>query len=178
VAKRGRKVPKTASGMKLRTMNDISAAAAVQLFHACMVLDDCDPMSLYAPIPEAFPTDIAARDFLECLNLYREMWSEGEASAAGVFGLTDTQREELVDVARTYTDEELKKVLTPRLLEVLNLLKEDLGRGNQEISSALGISVKTVKVHLTEMFKRLKVRNRVEAVNVTTPLLQTGPKKP
>jgi two-component system, NarL family, nitrate/nitrite response regulator NarL len=51
--------------------------------------------------------------------------------------------------------------LTSRQIDVLRLLRE--GRSNKEIGRKLGLSEKTVKVHVTALFKALKVANRIQA---------------
>ena len=51
--------------------------------------------------------------------------------------------------------------LTTRELEVLRLLVA--GRSNPEIANALYISRRTVTTHLTNLFTKLGVSNRVEA---------------
>ena len=51
--------------------------------------------------------------------------------------------------------------LTSRQIDVLRLLCE--GRSNKEIGRTLGVSQKTVKVHVTAIFKALNVANRVQA---------------
>jgi DNA-binding NarL/FixJ family response regulator len=52
--------------------------------------------------------------------------------------------------------------LTLRQLEVLKLLGE--GRSNKEISAALAIADRTVRAHLTELFRALKVTSRTQAI--------------
>jgi LuxR family maltose regulon positive regulatory protein len=52
--------------------------------------------------------------------------------------------------------------LTPRELDVLNLMRER--RSDKEIASALGISVGTVKRHSANLFAKLNVNRRWEAV--------------
>lgn len=52
--------------------------------------------------------------------------------------------------------------LSPRQREVLDGVAA--GRSNKEIAASLGVSPGTVKVHLREIFARLGVRNRMEAV--------------
>jgi DNA-binding NarL/FixJ family response regulator len=52
--------------------------------------------------------------------------------------------------------------LTLRQLEVLKLLGE--GRSNKEISAALAIADRTVRAHLTELFRTLGVSSRTQAV--------------
>jgi two-component system, NarL family, nitrate/nitrite response regulator NarL len=51
--------------------------------------------------------------------------------------------------------------LTERQIEVLRLVCR--GQSNKEISSALGLSEKTVKAHVTAIFKALGVVNRTQA---------------
>ena len=51
--------------------------------------------------------------------------------------------------------------LSPRQLQVLSLLAR--GCSNKRIASALAIREPTVRAHLTEVFRILKVRNRTEA---------------
>ena len=52
--------------------------------------------------------------------------------------------------------------LTLRQLEVLKLLGE--GRSNKEISSTLAIADRTVRAHLTELFRALGVSGRAQAI--------------
>jgi DNA-binding NarL/FixJ family response regulator len=52
--------------------------------------------------------------------------------------------------------------LTLRQMEVLALLCE--GRSNKEVARALNLAEQTVKVHVTAIFKLLKVVNRTQAV--------------
>jgi two-component system nitrate/nitrite response regulator NarL len=58
--------------------------------------------------------------------------------------------------------------LTPRESEVLNLLVA--GRSNKEIGRALGLQEITVKLHVRNIFRKLGVRNRVEATNAAARL--------
>lgn len=52
--------------------------------------------------------------------------------------------------------------LTPRERELLGQLAQ--GRTNNEIAAALGVSPNTVKFHLRNLYEKLEVRNRAEAV--------------
>lgn len=56
------------------------------------------------------------------------------------------------------------QLLTLREREVLRLVGE--GKGNQEIAQCLGISPRTVKVHMAHIFEKLGVNRRTEAVAV------------
>jgi len=51
--------------------------------------------------------------------------------------------------------------LTMREQQVLRLIAE--GKGNKEISNVLYISTETVKSHVKNIFRKLKIKNRVEA---------------
>lgn len=51
---------------------------------------------------------------------------------------------------------------TPRQLEVI--VEMCKGKANKEIARTLGMAVATVKLHLTEIFKTLEVRNRAQAI--------------
>ena len=55
-----------------------------------------------------------------------------------------------------------KEQLTPREQEVLTLLTE--GHTNKEIANKLFISEKTVKSHMNNIFKRLNVSGRLQAI--------------
>lgn len=52
--------------------------------------------------------------------------------------------------------------LTLRETEVLQLVAQ--GKGNKAIGDSLGISLRTVKVHLANIFEKLGVNRRMEAV--------------
>ena len=52
-------------------------------------------------------------------------------------------------------------VLSPRELEVLRLIAD--GLGNKEIADRLEISLSTVKTHIEDILKRLKVSDRTQA---------------
>ncbi len=54
-------------------------------------------------------------------------------------------------------------MLTHRQMEILRLLKE--GTSNQEIATAMSLSVKTVENHLTRIYRQLGIKSRLEASN-------------
>jgi LuxR family transcriptional regulator, maltose regulon positive regulatory protein len=53
-------------------------------------------------------------------------------------------------------------MLTQKERELLHLLGE--GKLNKEIAEAMDISIHTVKNHLKNIYKKLSVRNRAEAI--------------
>ena len=52
--------------------------------------------------------------------------------------------------------------LSKRELEILNLLAQ--GHSNQEIAAKLFVSVSTVKTHLQNLFEKLEVKRRIQAI--------------
>jgi DNA-binding NarL/FixJ family response regulator len=52
--------------------------------------------------------------------------------------------------------------ITPRQFDVLKLMA--LGHSNEEIAELLGVRPNTIKFHISEIFRRLGVRNRIEAI--------------
>ncbi len=60
------------------------------------------------------------------------------------------------------TPEDDDEELTPRQLEVLDLLAK--GCANKEIEDRLGLADRTVRAHLTVIFKTLGVQSRIRAV--------------
>ena len=65
--------------------------------------------------------------------------------------------------------------LTPREAEVLTLLAA--GRANKEIGRALDLQEITVKLHVRNIFRKLGVRNRVEAANAAARLRLVAPER-
>lgn len=68
----------------------------------------------------------------------------------------------LADVRVEETRERTRRVLTAREREVLRFLAS--GGTNKDIAQALFISEKTVKTHLTSIFRKLNVTRRLQAV--------------
>lgn len=52
------------------------------------------------------------------------------------------------------------EALTPREKEILRLVAE--GLGNQQIAQRLGVEVTTVRTHLSRLYEKLRLENRVE----------------
>ena len=68
---------------------------------------------------------------------------------------------ELEQKPETEKNNDKKTVLTPREMDILNLV--GMGMGNAEISDKLIVSEKTVKNHLTNIFKKINVNDRTQA---------------
>jgi DNA-binding NarL/FixJ family response regulator len=64
---------------------------------------------------------------------------------------------------------EQESILTDRELEVLRLISK--GFTYQNIADQLFISVQTIKKHMSNIFKKLQVNNKIAAVNKTKELL-------
>jgi two-component system, NarL family, nitrate/nitrite response regulator NarL len=63
---------------------------------------------------------------------------------------------------------ELHAALSCREQQVLAHISK--GRTNREIAEELGVTVKTIKYYLTQLFKKLKVTNRMQAIQVSQRL--------
>lgn len=63
---------------------------------------------------------------------------------------------------RTAECEENLSCLTKREIQILKCLAD--GKNNRDISSKLFLSVETVKTHMKSIFRKLEVKNRLEAV--------------
>jgi DNA-binding NarL/FixJ family response regulator len=92
----------------------------------------------------------------EIINAIR-MVNSGEA----VFDMKATGKI-LRRLANDGTDRRKTEELQPRELEVLNLAAK--GVGNKEIATKLSISERTVQTHLVNVFRKLHVNSRTEAV--------------
>ena len=68
----------------------------------------------------------------------------------------------VVDLDHVIQQKKTKNDLTPREQDVLRLLGK--GCTNKEIAQDLFISEKTVKSHLSRIFKKLNVSRRLEAI--------------
>ena len=61
-----------------------------------------------------------------------------------------------------------KITITPKQKEVLFYLAQ--GYQNKEIAYKMGLSVSTIKLHLTGLYLRLNVKNRIEALIIAQQL--------
>lgn len=79
-----------------------------------------------------------------------------------LFGEMKRQREEELHTLATLRDKRREERLTYREIDVLQLVCK--GMSNQEVASQLFLSEKTVKNHLTNIFRKLNVSDRTQAV--------------
>jgi|SRR5262245_26120883 len=63
---------------------------------------------------------------------------------------------------------ELQAALSLREQQVLAHISK--GRTNREIAEELGVTIKTIKYYVTQVFKKLQVTNRVQAIQVSQKL--------
>lgn len=80
--------------------------------------------------------------------------------------LSDREREELIG----------RLQITPRELEVLHLIEQ--GLSNQEIAGRLYVSLNTVKTHIANLFGKLDVQRRTQAVQKARDLGLLLPARP
>ncbi|MBD1867073.1 response regulator transcription factor [Cyanobacteria bacterium FACHB-471] len=97
-----------------------------------------------------------------------EMILTVEATAAGLVVLhpdvSDVLLQELPESNEPVHSEELDAPLTPREVEVLQLMAT--GLGNKAIARQLNISEHTVKFHISSIFSKLNASSRTEAVTL------------
>jgi two-component system NarL family response regulator len=104
-------------------------------------------------------------------------------AGASAYVLKDTVSDDLVRVIRDVhagqqprsaaiearlVERATRPQLTPREREVVDLLAQAMR--NKEIAAALGVSEQTVQVHIKNVFSKLKVADRMAAINVARRL--------
>ena len=70
---------------------------------------------------------------------------------------------------KNYDLSSLKKILTRKEVEIINMVLK--GNMNKEISTELNISIGTVKRHMSNIYKKLYVQNRVGLVNIVQKMI-------
>lgn len=80
--------------------------------------------------------------------------------------LKDIIIQELVELWREHREDAVNLVVTERELDVLRLLAS--GHRNKEIADQLALSVNTVKYHLENLYQKLGVQSRTQAVRVAS----------
>jgi DNA-binding NarL/FixJ family response regulator len=65
--------------------------------------------------------------------------------------------------ARVFADMESMEPLTEREREIISLIA--VGKGNREIAAALDIEEKTVKNHINNIYSKLQIKSRYEAIS-------------
>jgi DNA-binding NarL/FixJ family response regulator len=97
----------------------------------------------------------------------REQAEPGSIEIVGEFHTLGTARASGIEadavlIAASPEGEDIEEPLTPREVEVLELLAE--GFANKAIAARLGISDQTVKFHVSSIYGKLGAANRTDAV--------------
>lgn len=112
--------------------------------------------------------------FSNLLAVYREMRrkqdcnSPNKVSKAYVNQLSELKPIGLVDSVKRPPQKNLNEKLTPKEMNILLLIQT--GMTNNEMAMELNISLSTVKSHLNNLYRKLKVNNRMLAVQRATQL--------
>lgn len=98
--------------------------------------------------------ELAPRMLLQCVRKVHagEQWLEKQAVGRALDIL----------LRREAGEREAANLLTPRELEMVHMVTR--GLRNKEMSERLAISEGTVKIHLHNIYRKLKVENRVELI--------------
>lgn len=121
-------------------------AIAAQQSGIVLLVDDAGPHYVKAGARGVLPHGASEREILAAI----------EAVAAGLIVMPP-------EILEAQTDRvPAERILTAREIEVLRLLSE--GHANKEIAFRLGLSEHTVKFHVTQVFNKLNVSSRTEAV--------------
>jgi len=78
-----------------------------------------------------------------------------------VRAVTEAYRAQLEETGQIAASTRVRARLTRRELEILRLVAE--GRPNREVAKILWVTDQTIKFHLANTYKKLGVRNRIEA---------------
>lgn len=97
--------------------------------------------------------DISSADLIRAIRLIRE----GESILPATF-----TRKLVAKIRKPTVKPKLSAGLTMRELDVLRYLKE--GYNNKELAQKLCVTEATIKNHLTNIFAKLEVRDRIQAV--------------
>ena len=97
------------------------------------------------------------------VNALKLVLSGGVYLPPNVLGAVEpkARQPEVANAAAGPSDDQFAR-LTPRQREVLSLMAQ--GKSNKEIAKELGLAAGTVKIHVSSIFKALKVSNRTRAV--------------
>jgi LuxR family maltose regulon positive regulatory protein len=91
-----------------------------------------------------------------------EATPEGVRQYAGKLLEAFAQKGQVTALQPPTTNEQLVEPLTPRELQVLRLIA--VGDSNQEIADKLVVSLRTIKKHTSNIYGKLDVSNRIQAV--------------
>lgn len=115
-------------------------------------------MALKAGVKGYLPKDAGLTDLVKAIRTAHrgELWIERKRMARFFYGKATA------DAGQEDIDDRAKPELTPREREVLDRLTT--GCSNKEIAECLFISEKTVKSHLYNIFRKLNVTRRLQAI--------------
>lgn len=132
---------------------------------------------LAARIREA---DVPTRPIALTMHLDRDLADRVLAAGFGGYVVKDSAVTELLEAIHVVADggvflsNALRKLASSETLREMQLTRREIaclegaamGQGNREIADALGVSERTVKFHLENLFRKLDVKSRGEAVAV------------
>jgi predicted ATPase/DNA-binding CsgD family transcriptional regulator/DNA-binding XRE family transcriptional regulator len=146
--------PSNTSEIYRRDCEDIQSAARAQLGEAAFAVAFAEGQAM--TLDRAIAETLSDTTGGQVIRLLEEPLLERELELPRAF----TAR---VNHDATWADQLLTDPLTPRELEILQYMS--VGLTNQEIADTLVIGVSTVKKHVSHIYSKLGVSDRIKAVN-------------
>lgn len=170
----------------LADIQDISLITGEEKFEK-LILRDCfgdEPQKIISLLESDTYRSLSLKNYLVLFNISPEQGIEEhiiQLGAKGIFYVTDSYKHIVRGVQAVFKGElwfsreamskaimdgskislKAKELLSAREIEILSLVA--VGEKNEAISEALFISPHTVKTHIYNIFKKIKVTNRLQA---------------
>jgi DNA-binding NarL/FixJ family response regulator len=140
-----------------------------------MVRGSCDGTKVLLLLTPGTEHDVLVIEYVEAgadgfVHRASDIGGVVAAIRAAAIGETVIDRDTFVDLLRRAGNEReaarraahLLRTLTPREFEILHLVTD--GSGNDDIGGQLGISARTVATHVQNIFRKLEVHSRLQAI--------------
>ena len=165
---------------KVQLVDNFSTISEIAFNDYDIILIDINLTSLYQDDGLTLAQEIIDNGYsskVVILTGYSKKMYEYRAKAMGAYGFLDKSMnpDELVKKlekiylgGKVFSDEVMVEVLTPREIEILELVRN--GLTIDDICERIYVSKRTVSNHLTNIFSKLGVTNRQEAVHIAEQL--------
>ena len=165
---------------KVQLVDNFSTISEIAFNDYDIILIDINLTSLYQDDGLTLAQEIIDNGYsskVVILTGYSKKMYEYRAKAMGAYGFLDKSMnpDELVKKLekiylgdKVFSDEVMVEVLTPREIEILELVRN--GLTIDDICERIYVSKRTVSNHLSNIFSKLGVTNRQEAIHIAEQL--------